>query len=103
MKPFAELIKQSWNDKVGGLYALTRKEGERASSWGRRVLYGGDASPGKATRTAVSAEFVRVLATYTPFFDADWTPLPCSYLRVPFHSMSFKRTFIPDSLERWRR
>ncbi|KAN0107731.1 hypothetical protein V8E52_009820 [Russula decolorans] len=49
MKPFAELIKQSWNDKVGGLYALTRKEGERASSWGRRVLYGGDASPGKAT------------------------------------------------------
>lgn len=49
MKPFTELIKQSWNDKVGGLYALTRKEGGRASSWGRRVLYGGDASAGKAT------------------------------------------------------
>lgn len=48
MKPFTELIKQSWNDKVGGLYALTRKEGERASSWGRRVLYGGDSSAGEA-------------------------------------------------------
>ncbi|KAH9993303.1 hypothetical protein BJV74DRAFT_770993 [Russula compacta] len=49
MKPFTELIKQSWNDKIGGFYALTRKEGERASSWGRRVLYGGDSSAGKAT------------------------------------------------------
>ncbi|KAF8480073.1 hypothetical protein DFH94DRAFT_459432 [Russula ochroleuca] len=49
MKPFMEVIKQSWNDKVGGIYALTRKEGERASSWGRRVLYGGDASHGKST------------------------------------------------------
>jgi hypothetical protein len=50
-------------------------------------------------RCAVSAEFVRVLATYTHlFFDA--TPLPCSYLRVPFHSMSIKRTFIPGSLEK---
>ena len=48
MKPFTEQIKQSWNDKVGGLYALTRKEGARASSWGRRVLYGGDAGAGKA-------------------------------------------------------
>lgn len=26
------------------------------------------------------------------------TPLPCSYLRVPFHRMSFKRTFISNSL-----
>jgi len=49
MKPFTELVKQSWNDKVGRLYALTRKEGERASSLERRVLYGGDASAGKPT------------------------------------------------------
>ena len=68
MKPFAELIKQSWNDKVGGLYALTRKEGERASSLGQEGSYGGDANPRQSDPTAVSAEFVRVLATYTHFF-----------------------------------
>ncbi|KAI9513390.1 hypothetical protein F5148DRAFT_1155476 [Russula earlei] len=49
MKPFTELVKQSWNDKVGRLYSLTRKEGERASALGRRIFYGGDASAGKST------------------------------------------------------
>jgi MICOS complex subunit MIC12 len=48
-KPLTALIKQSWNEKVGGLYVFTRKGGGHASSWGRSVLYGGDASASKAT------------------------------------------------------
>ena len=34
----------------------------------------------------------------TSIRDLHTLTLPCSYLRVPFHSMSFKRTFISDSL-----
>lgn len=43
-KPLTTLIKQRWNEKVNELYGLTGRGGERASSWGREMLYGGDAS-----------------------------------------------------------
>ena len=43
-KPLTALIKQRWNEKVSDLYVLTGKGGEQAGSWGREVLYGGDAS-----------------------------------------------------------
>lgn len=48
-KPFTALIKQSWNEKVGDLYVCTRRGGKWAGSWGRSVLYGGDASASKVT------------------------------------------------------
>ncbi|KAI0267492.1 hypothetical protein BC834DRAFT_871540 [Gloeopeniophorella convolvens] len=41
--PFTSIVKQSWNDRLGELYGFTRREGERAGAWGRKVLYGGDA------------------------------------------------------------
>ncbi|KAI0058482.1 hypothetical protein BV25DRAFT_1830147 [Artomyces pyxidatus] len=42
--PFSTFVKQSWNEKISGLYEGVRREGSRASSWGRRVLYGGEAT-----------------------------------------------------------
>ncbi len=50
-KPLSALVKQGWNEKVSELYALTGRGGERASSWGREVLYGGDASANGANQS----------------------------------------------------
>ncbi|KAH8997953.1 hypothetical protein EDB92DRAFT_1837107 [Lactarius akahatsu] len=41
-KPLTALVKQGWNEKV---------RGDRASSWGREVLYGGDAGANGANQS----------------------------------------------------
>ncbi|KAH9171803.1 hypothetical protein EDB89DRAFT_1968725 [Lactarius sanguifluus] len=50
-KPLTALVKQGWNEKVSELYALTGRGGDRASSWGREVLYGGDAGANGANQS----------------------------------------------------
>ncbi|KAI9428533.1 hypothetical protein H4582DRAFT_1990737 [Lactarius indigo] len=50
-KPLTALVKQRWNEKVSELYTLTGRGGDRASSWGREVLYGGDAGANGANQS----------------------------------------------------
>ncbi|KAH9925017.1 uncharacterized protein BXZ73DRAFT_103395 [Epithele typhae] len=43
-KPFMAMIQQKWNSQIDALFRGTRDLDQQVEDWGRRTLYGGDAS-----------------------------------------------------------
>ena len=49
-RPFAALLKHQWNMQVEAVFRAAGDWDRRVVGWGRRMLYGGDASDSDGTR-----------------------------------------------------
>lgn len=49
-RPFDTMLKHQWNIQVEALFHAVGDWDRRVVDWGRRVLYGGDASPSDGAR-----------------------------------------------------
>ncbi|KAI0943519.1 hypothetical protein AcW1_002666 [Taiwanofungus camphoratus] len=46
-RPFATVLKSQWNTQMETLFRTAGEWDQRATDWGRRILYGGDATSAK--------------------------------------------------------
>ncbi|RPD61834.1 hypothetical protein L226DRAFT_612189 [Lentinus tigrinus ALCF2SS1-7] len=43
-RPFMSVVQSSWNTQIEALFHRTRELDQQVVDWGRKILYGGDAS-----------------------------------------------------------